>query len=211
MAVARALASEPRFLLLDEPLSALDVTTRGSVRHELRHHLRRFAGSCVLVTHDPLDAAVIADRLVVIEQGRLVQQGTLADITARPRSTYVADLLGINLVSGVAQRHRGDPGRRHGADHGHADASGPVFAVIPSQAISLHTERPGGSPRNTWETTVGELHLVGDRARVHLQGPPSSGRRGDPGVAGAAGDQRGRDDLGGGEGHPDRGLRADGL
>jgi molybdate transport system ATP-binding protein len=171
VAVARALASEPRFLLLDEPLSSLDVTTRGSVRHELRHHLRQFAGSCVLVTHDPLDAAVVADRLVVIEQGRAVQAGTLADITARPRSAYVADLLGINLSTGVAR----------GTEVTLADgtvlttatsASGPVFVVIPSQAIALHTERPLGSPRNTWQTTVGELHLVGDRARVHLLGPP---------------------------------------
>ncbi len=171
VAVARALASEPRFLLLDEPLSALDVTTRGSVRHELRHHLRQFAGSSVLVTHDPLDAAVIADRLVVIEDGRPVQEGTLADITARPRSAYVADLLGINLVSGLARGTEvtlGDGTVLTTA----TTASGPVFAVIPSQAISLHTERPLGSPRNTWQTTVGELHLVGDRARVHLVGPP---------------------------------------
>jgi molybdate transport system ATP-binding protein len=171
VAVARALATDPRVLLLDEPLSALDVTTRGSVRHELRHHLRQFAGSCVLVTHDPLDAAVIADRLVVVEAGRVVQQGTLAEITAQPRSPYVADLLGINLVSGQAQ----------GTEVVLADgtvlrtataASGPVFAVIPSQAISLHRAKPEGSPRNTWRTTVGELHLVGDRARIHLDGPP---------------------------------------
>jgi molybdate transport system ATP-binding protein len=172
VALARALATSPRVLLLDEPLSALDVTTRGSVRHELRHHLRQFEGSCVLVTHDPLDAAVIADRLVVIEQGQIVQQGTLAEITARPRSSYVADLLGINLLVATAS----------GTTLTLADgrtltsattASGPVFVVIPSQAISLHTEQPGGSPRNTWATTVGELHLVGDRARVHLDGPPS--------------------------------------
>ncbi len=170
VAVARALASAPRVLLLDEPLSALDVTTRGSVRQELRHHLRQFAGSCVLVTHDPLDAAVIADRLVVIEQGRVVQEGTLADITARPRSAYVADLLGINLVNGEASGTEvvvpGGPVLTTATS-----ASGPVFAVIPSSAISLHTQEPSGSPRNTWPTTVAELHLVGDRARVHLEGP----------------------------------------
>ena len=150
VAVARALASEPRFLLLDEPLSALDVTTRGSVRHELRHHLRQFAGSCVLVTHDPLDAAVIADRLVVIEQGRVVQEGTLADITAQPRSAYVADLLGINLVTGVAQ----------GTEVTLADgtelttataASGPVFVgdPVPGHLVA-RPSGPSGSPRNTW-------------------------------------------------------------
>ena len=172
VALARALATEPRFLLLDEPLSALDVTTRGSVRHQLRHHLRRFEGSCVMVTHDPLDAAVIADRLVVVEAGQVVQAGTLAEITAQPRSTYVADLLGINLVSGQARGT--DLVLVDGTDLTTAtSASGPVLAVIPSQAISLHVRRPEGSPRNTWQTTVGELHLVGDRARVHLDGPPA--------------------------------------
>ncbi len=171
VALARALAPEPRFLLLDEPLSALDVTTRGSVRQQLRHHLRHFAGSCVLVTHDPLDAAVIADRLVVVEQGRVVQAGTLADITAQPRSTYVADLLGINLVSGEARGT--ELTLTDGTELTTATAAtGPVFAVIPSQAISLHVGQPEGSPRNTWQTSVGELHLVGDRARVHLDGPP---------------------------------------
>ncbi len=172
VALARALASEPRFLLLDEPLSALDVTTRGSVRHELQHHLRQFEGSGVLVTHDPLDAAVIADRLVVIEEGRVAQQGSLAEITARPRSQYVADLLGINLLRGVAR----------GTELTVAEAvvlttattaSGPVFAVIPSAAISLHTRPPEGSPRNSWQARVSELHLIGDRARVHLEGSPS--------------------------------------
>ena len=172
VALARALASEPRFLLLDEPLSALDVTARGSVRHELRHHLRQFPGSSVLVTHDPLDAAVIADRLMVVEQGRVVQQGTLAEITAQPRSTYVADLLGINLLAGVARGT--DVVLSDGTELTTAtSASGPVFAVIPSQAISLHARPPEGSPRNSWQTTVGELHLVGDRARVHLDGPPA--------------------------------------
>ncbi len=172
VALARALATSPRLLLLDEPLSALDVTTRGSVRHELRHHLRQFAGSCVMVTHDPLDAAVIADRLVVIEAGRVVQEGTLAEITDRPRSSYVADLLGINLLVATASGTSlilADGGDLTSA----TPASGPVFVVIPSQAISLHTAQPTGSPRNTWATTVGELHLVGDRARVHLDGPPA--------------------------------------
>ena len=172
VALARALASEPSFLLLDEPLSALDVTTRGSVRHELRHHLHQFPGSCVLVTHDPLDAAVIADRLVIIEAGRIAQQGTLADITAEPRSPYVADLLGINLVSGVARGT--EVTLSDGTELTTASpTSGPVFAVIPSQAISLHVRPPDGSPRNTWSTRVGEVHLVGDRARVHLDGPPA--------------------------------------
>ena len=162
VALARALATEPRLLLLDEPLSALDVTTRASVRHELRRHLRDFTGSCLLVTHDPLDAAVIADRLVIIEDGAVAQEGTLADITARPRSSYVAELLGINLVSASSS----DTTLRlpDGSTLTSAtSASGPVFAVVPPQAIALYGDRPGGSPRNVWATEVTELHLVGDR------------------------------------------------
>jgi molybdate transport system ATP-binding protein len=170
VALARALATEPRLLLLDEPLAALDVTARASVRHELRRHLREFTGSCVMVTHDPLDAAVIADRLVIIERGAVVQEGTLADITARPCSPYVAELMGINLLA--ASSADTTLTLADGLTLTSATAmSGPVFAVIPPQAIALHAQTPEGSPRNTWSTTVTELHMIGDRVRVHVGGP----------------------------------------
>ena len=169
VALARALATAPRLLLLDEPLSALDVTARGAVRRELRHHLRAFTGSCVVVTHDPLDAAVIADRLVILEGGSVVQEGTVAEVTARPRSTYVAELMGINLLPGSSE---GATVQLDGAELTVADAhDGPVFVVVAPSAVALYRERPAGSPRNVWSTMVTELHLVGDRARVHL-GPP---------------------------------------
>ena len=105
VALARAIASEPRLLLLDEPLAALDQSARGAVRRELRSQLASFRGVRVLVTHDPLDAAALADRLVILEHGAVVQCGTFADISARPRSGYVADLVGVNLLRG---RARGD-------------------------------------------------------------------------------------------------------
>jgi molybdate transport system ATP-binding protein len=169
VALARALATEPRLLLLDEPLSALDVTARGAVRHELRRHLREFTGSCVIVTHDPLDAAVVADRLVIVEAGRVVQEGTVAEVTARPRSAYVADLMGINLLSG---RSDGTTLHLDGTTLTSSTAcDGPVFVVVPPSAIALHGRPPEGSPRNSWASTVDELHLVGDRARVHLADP----------------------------------------
>jgi molybdate transport system ATP-binding protein len=170
VALARALATEPRLLLLDEPLAALDVSSRGSVRHQLRRHLADYGGSCVLVTHDPLDAAAIADRLVIVEAGRMVQQGTLAAVTTRPRTTYVAQLMGLNLLRG----------RVMGTSLVLADGEtlevatpveGEMFAVVPPRAIALHLVPPEGSPRNTWATRVAEVHLMGDRARVLLDGP----------------------------------------
>ena len=102
-ALARALVGEPRVLLLDEPLSALDARTRLTVRAELRRHLADFAGSTVLVTHDPVDAMALADRVVVVEDGGVVQTGTPADVSRHPRTDYVARLVGLSLLPGTAE------------------------------------------------------------------------------------------------------------
>ena len=102
VALARALATEPRLLLLDEPLAALDAGTRVEMRSDLRRHLTTFPGIGVLVTHDPVDALALADRVVVLEAGRVVQTGTIPDIAAQPRSRYVAELVGVNLLRGHA-------------------------------------------------------------------------------------------------------------
>ena len=106
VALARALATEPGLLLLDEPLAALDARTRLQVRGELRRHLAGYGGAALVVTHDPIDAAVLADRLVVIEHGRVVQQGRPAEVARRPRTDYVARLVGLNLLAGRATGHR---------------------------------------------------------------------------------------------------------
>jgi molybdate transport system ATP-binding protein len=170
VALARALATEPRLLLLDEPMAALDVGTRGSVRHELRRHLGEFDGSCVMVTHDPLDAAAIADRLVIIEAGRLVQQGSMQDVTSRPRTRYIAELMGLNLLQGRGRDHSLVLPEGTTLETA-SPLSGDLFAVITPNDIALYLERPDGSPRNTWETRVREVHLMGDRARVLLDDP----------------------------------------
>src|SRR5439155_11260473 len=105
VALARALAVDPLLLLLDEPLAALDARTRLDTRAELHRHLAAHPGATLLVTHDPLDALVLADRLVIIEDGRTVQEGDAATITAQPRTDYVARLVGLNLYRGNASGH----------------------------------------------------------------------------------------------------------
>jgi molybdate transport system ATP-binding protein len=170
VALARALATDPRLLLLDEPMAALDVGTRGSVRHELRKHVSALTGPCIIVTHDPLDAAAIADRLIIVEGGRVVQQGTLEDETTRPRTEYVAELMGRNLLRGRASGT--DMVLGNGMMLQTASrASGDAFAVIMPQDIALYLDPPVGSPRNTWYTRVVRVHLMGDRTRVLLDEP----------------------------------------
>ncbi len=100
VALARALAGQPALLLLDEPLSALDAGTRLDVQTELKRHLADFTGPCLLVTHDPLEALVLADQLIVLEGGRIVQKGTPALIARQPATDYVAKLVGLNLYAG---------------------------------------------------------------------------------------------------------------
>ncbi|HZN19575.1 MAG TPA: ABC transporter ATP-binding protein [Micromonosporaceae bacterium] len=170
VALARALAVRPRLLLLDEPLAALDARTRLDIRAQLRRHLAAHEGATVLVTHDPLDAMVLGDRIVVVEDGRLVQQGDAAEITRRPRTDYVARLVGLNLFrgegSGRAVRLAG------GVEIAVAEpVAGPAFVAFRPSAVALFLSRPDGSPRNTWPARVDGVERHGDSVRVHLDGP----------------------------------------
>lgn len=193
VALARALAVQPRLLLLDEPLAALDAQTRVHVRTKLRHDLAGFGGARLLVTHDPIDAMVLADRLVVVEtdsspstlplgerpttqlgeRTRLIQTGTPSEIAARPRSRYIAELVGMNLLHG----RRGTDPRRVELDTG-AELTvaeplpeGELGVVVRPQAVALHRRRPDGSPRNVWPATVAEVETNHDRIRIRLSGP----------------------------------------
>jgi len=169
VALARALAIDPHLLLLDEPLAALDQSARGAVRHDLRARLGAFAGVRLVVTHDPVDAAVLADRLVVLEEGRVVQAGTFAAVSARPRSRYVADLVGTNLLRGEADGFRVDL-PSGGVLQIPTAARGPVLAVIHPRAVALHRAEPHGSPRNAASGTVRSIERSGDRVRVAVDG-----------------------------------------
>ena len=170
VALARALAVDPPLLLLDEPLAALDARTRLETRADLHRHLTDHPGATLLVTHDPLDALVLADRLVIIEDGHVVQEGDAASITARPRTDYVARLVGLNLYRGHGKEHA------VALDNGFvltvADSvDGDVFVAFSPTAVALHTHQPDGSPRNTWPATVSGIQRHGDNLRVQLDGP----------------------------------------
>jgi molybdate transport system ATP-binding protein len=178
VALARALAAQPQLLLLDEPLAALDARTRLDVRSELRRQLADFAGPTLLITHDPLDAMILADRLLVIEDGRIVQQGTPAEVARRPETNYVARLVGLNLYAGVRT------GTEVAVDGGgtFTVAAGPdaapqeqVLVAIRPSAIALHTSLPeNASPRNVWTGRVDGLESLTDRVRVEVTAEPSA-------------------------------------
>jgi molybdate transport system ATP-binding protein len=174
--LARALAGEPDVLLLDEPMAALDAGARLDVRGFLRTHLAAFAGPTVLVTHDPLEAMVLTDRMIVVEQGRLVQQGSPAEVAARPVSAYVARLMGLNLwwgrldTEGVVSVRGG--GRLVIAPD-ELPEPGEVLVSLRPSAVALHRHRPDqASSRNLWQGVVTSMERLGDRVRLQVAAQP---------------------------------------
>ncbi len=169
VALARALALEPALLLLDEPLAAVDAAARTELRAELRRHLATVAGVRVLVTHDPVDAASLGDRAVVLEAGRVVQVGAMADLALRPATSYVAQLVGTNRWVG-----RGDG--RGGVVVGgvHLDVpvapAGPTVLVVDPRAVTLAHHRPTGSARNVWRGSIEAVETGAGVARVRVGG-----------------------------------------
>lgn len=173
VALARALATDPALLLLDEPLAALDPDTRARTRSDLAARLTTYDGVTVLVTHDPLDALTIADRLVFVEGGGVSQAGTPSEVLHEPRSPYVATVVGLNLYAA-----QGDSRGHVALDHGESltttdPTEGRVWATIPPSAVALYQRRPEGSPRNTWLLHVSDVTRQGQSARVGLEGPLS--------------------------------------
>jgi molybdate transport system ATP-binding protein len=179
VALARALATEPALLLLDEPLAALDASTRVQVRSELRRHLGQYPGATVLVTHDALDAMVLADRVVVIERGQVVQTGAPAEVARTPKTEYVARLVGLNLyrgeiVAGSASGSSvtlGDGGQLTTGSYS-GERNDEVFVAVAPSSVALYRNPPGGSPRNVWRARVTGLEQHGDVVRVALAGTP---------------------------------------
>lgn len=170
IAIARALAADPQVLLLDEPMAALDVAVAPAVRQLLRRVLAQTPRTTLLVTHDLIDALTLADRVVVLDRGRIVEDGPTRTVLSAPRSAFTARIAGVNLVGGrwtgehlvtdggLVIQGRSDPACRPGD---------PAVAVFAPSAVAVHPHDPGGSPRNHLATVVTELEPRGDVVRVH--------------------------------------------
>jgi molybdate transport system ATP-binding protein len=178
VALARALVARPRMLLLDEPLSALDVTAKAGVRELLRHELDAFDGVRIVVAHDPVDALTLADDVVILEDGAVTQIGAPDEIRTAPRTQYAADLVGVNFFRGRLEP-LGDGAGRLVTDAGaivvaiaETDVAGEVIATLSPADVSLHVEPPSGSARNALRGRVGSVWIDAGRARVRIASEP---------------------------------------
>ena len=167
VALARALAPEPRLLLLDEPLSALDLETRPRMRRVLQNVLQDFAGVRIVITHDPLDAMLLADRLVILEGGRVVQSGPANAVRRRPSTPYVASLAGVNLLSGHLEESAGrlwlrSNGAALAVPHASCAPGSAVHATLRPSAVSVSEEPPAAAASDAGASAVleGEIESI---------------------------------------------------
>jgi molybdate transport system ATP-binding protein len=183
VALARALAADPDVLLLDEPLSGLDVAAAGAMRKVLRRVLARDGRSAVLITHDLLDVLTLADRVLILESGRIAETGSAAAVLATPRSRFGARFAGVNLVGGTAETEGVLITEWGTAWHGNQGvdvvAGEAAVAVFTPATVAVYRDKPHGSPRNTVEVTVAELDNRGPAIRVRADEQPD----GAPGLA----------------------------
>ena len=179
IALARALAPEPRLLLLDEPFSNVDVSARPGLRALVRDVAHSFGGATVLIAHEPLDALTLADRVTLLEAGRQTQTGTPEQIRSAPGTAYAADLVGVNLFSGVLEplddgaavlrTHDGEITVAPDAPIAHGARA---IASLKPIDVSLHAAEPEGSARNVFPGKIGEIAVDGERARVRIDTRP---------------------------------------
>ena len=194
VALARALATGPRLLVLDEPMAALDVTARQEMRRLVARRCAEEGLTLLLVTHDVLDLTALAEDVVVLDRGRVVEQGPTARVLSAPRSDFVAHLTGTAVLTGVVDGDAEAPGLRlpsgqvvHGrpredAADGQVDEQGrqddhdevlhpgaPGIALVPPDAVALYRQAPHGSPRNVLTGRVTGLERSGALVSVRLE------------------------------------------
>lgn len=170
IAVARALAADPALLLLDEPMAALDVAVAPALRQLLRKVLRESRCTAMLVTHDLIDALSLADRVIVLDAGRIVEDGPARTVLTQPRSAFAARIAGIDLIAGIADEHgliTADGTRIQGIVDPTCVPGEPAVAVFSPNAVAVHLTEPTGSPRNHLAVTITELEPRGELIRVH--------------------------------------------
>lgn len=171
VALARALAADPELLLLDEPMAALDIHAAPLLRRLLKRVLadRR----AIIITHDILDALMLADRVIVLEDGRISEAGPTREVLGKPRSRFAAGLAGLNLVAGTvsAAGVTTAEGMVVAGHHEDAIESGQDgVAVFPPSAVSVFLSEEHGSPRNSFQVRITDLEPHGDQIRVHAGG-----------------------------------------
>ena len=176
VALARALAPQPRLLLLDEPLSALDFEARPRTRAFLQEVLAEFSGPRLVITHEPLEALLLADRVVVLERGRVAQEGPTEELRRRPQTRYVANLAGVNLLTGTLERSDGgwllcSGEHRLPVASAELEAGTRVHATVHPGSVRL-VRADASASAHSWTTTIASLQLDGDRVRVELTDPP---------------------------------------
>jgi molybdate transport system ATP-binding protein len=180
VALARALVVEPRLLLLDEPLSAIDPAARAALRSLLRRVLSERRVTTVCVTHSPLEALALGGQLAVMQAGRIVQQGMPSELLHRPRSEAAGAFIGTNFFRGTIEHRDGSglvairtgSGVLLAADPG---LDGEVFIAIDPREIVLSRDAPSGSARNVYRGRVTEIAPEpprGERVRVALATEP---------------------------------------
>ena len=179
VALARALAREPRLLLLDEPLGALDRGLREETQGELRALQRRLGTGFMVVTHDPDEAMALADRIGVMDRGRLVQVGPARELYERPASRFVAGLLGdVNLIEGKLGAGEGDVRTVETALGPLRGSLSPALDAAPPGTVIVAAVRPerlcvqAGAPSPSEATLAGTLVdavFLGDRVRRRIR------------------------------------------
>lgn len=179
VAIARALAAEPDVLLIDEPLAGVDIAVATAIRGALRRVATAQGRSTVMITHDLLDVITLADKVLVLESGKVAEFGPVADVLTSPRSQFGARIAGVNLVRGnlvgrgVLRTPRGT--LWHGTMSEKLESGQPAVAVFLPTAVAVYREVPHGSPRNIVRAIVAEVADAGGIVRVRGEEQPGGG------------------------------------